>query len=131
MSQEEYIEAQKRVKKIKRFYKSLAQWAGTSIFLVALNIFTDGKISWAIYPVFFWGIAVFYNVFEIIRLQKHDKDWEKRQMEKQLGRPLTTEELTAMEEPRADKHQDAMETEWVHIVECNSSKSDCWLRWPR
>ena len=84
----ELLEAQKRVRKIKRFYKGLAQWAGTSLFLLAIDFFTSGGITWSRYPVFFWGIAILMNFFEVMRLQKQGKDWEKKQLEKQLGREL-------------------------------------------
>ena len=79
-------DAEKRVRKIKKFYKELASWAGTSIFLIALNLFLSGSISWAKYPVFFWGIAIALQYFNILRLQKLDKDWEQRMMRKFTGR---------------------------------------------
>lgn len=84
----ELAEAGKRVRKIKKFYKDLASWAGTSVFLVALNIFLSGDISWAKYPVFFWGIFLALQSFDIIRLQKMDKAWEERQMRKFTGREV-------------------------------------------
>lgn len=83
-----YLEAQKRVKKIKKFYKDLASWAGTSVFLIALNLFLNGDISWAKYPVFFWGIFIALQSFDIIRLQKMDKAWEERQLRKFTGRDM-------------------------------------------
>lgn len=82
----EYDEAQKRVRKIKKFYKDLAGWAGTSLFLLALDLFLSGGISWSKYPVFFYGIFVISEVFDIIRLQRLDKDWEDRQMRRFTGR---------------------------------------------
>lgn len=82
----EYEEAQKRVKKIKKFYKELTGWAGTSVFLLALDFFLSGGISWSKYPVFFYGIFVVTQIFDIIRLQRLDKAWEERQMRKFTGR---------------------------------------------
>lgn len=93
-----YAEAEKRVRKIKRFYKDLASWAGTSIFLIALNLFLSGNVSWAKYPVFFWGIAILLQSFEIIRLQKMDKAWEERQLRKFTGRDA----LPPQQEPLPD-----------------------------
>jgi hypothetical protein len=100
----EYYEAQKRLKKIKGFYKNLANWAGVSIFLLAINFFTTGGITWAKFPVFFWGLSIVMQVFEIIRLQRMDKDWEDRQMRRftsgrrsghgSLSLPETDEALT-------------------------------------
>ena len=49
---------EKRLRKIKKFYKDLASWAGLSVFMIALDLFLSGGISWSKYPVFFWGIAL-------------------------------------------------------------------------
>jgi hypothetical protein len=70
---------QKRVRKIKKFYKELSSWAGTSVVIIAINLFLSGNISWAKYPVFFWGIFVLGSVFEVVRLQREQKAWEERQ----------------------------------------------------
>ena len=104
---QEQEDAQKRVKKIKKFYKELASWAGTSIFLIALNLFLSGSISWAKYPVFFWGITLVYQYFQVLRYQRLDKEWERKMMRKFTGRnervksiestdsePLSTEDYT-------------------------------------
>jgi hypothetical protein len=90
MSDAEYREAEKRLKKIKSFYKNLANWAGVSIFLLALDYFLSGGISWSKFPVFFWGISIVMQVFEVIRLQRMDKAWEQRQMSRLTGRPVSS-----------------------------------------
>jgi hypothetical protein len=87
-TEKEYLEAQKRVRKIKKFYKELTSWASTSVILIALNLFLSGNISWAKYPVFFWGIFVLAGVFDIIRMQKLNKEWEARQMRKFTGKEI-------------------------------------------
>lgn len=79
-------EAQKRVDKIKKFYKNLTSWAGTSFFLIAINLFMTHGITWSKFPVFFWGIAILMQFFEILRLQRMDKNWEDRMLKKQLDR---------------------------------------------
>ncbi len=45
-------------------------------------------ITWSKYPVFFWGIAITLQVFEIIHLQRMDKTWEERMMRKHSGRSV-------------------------------------------
>ena len=85
-SEVEYREAEKRLKKIKSFYKNLANWAGVSLFLLALDYFLSGGISWSKFPVFFWGISLLMQVFQVIRLQRMDKSWEDRQMRRFTGR---------------------------------------------
>ena len=99
-TEREYLEAQKRVKKIKRFYTNLASWAGTSIFLIALDIFLSGGITWSRYPVFFWGISILMQVFQIIRLQRMDKSWEERQMRRFMGRSYQPRNTTSTELPQ-------------------------------
>lgn len=85
----EYREAEKRLKKIKSFYKNLANWAGVSLFMLALDYFLSGGISWSKYPVFFWGISLLMQVFQVIRLQRMDKSWEERQMRRFTGRSIS------------------------------------------
>ncbi|MEO6130317.1 MAG: 2TM domain-containing protein [Saprospiraceae bacterium] len=80
------LEAQKRVTKIKKFYKNLASWAGTSVFLIALDLFMSHGITWSKFPVFFWGIAIAMQLFEIIRLQYMDKNWEDKMIQKHIER---------------------------------------------
>jgi hypothetical protein len=86
----EYQAAQKRIKKIKAFYKDLSSWAGTSIMLIGLNLFLSGNITWAKYPVIIWGIIIAAEVFTILRLQYMDKEWEERQMRRFTGRTRNT-----------------------------------------
>lgn len=83
---QEYLDAQKRVKKIKSFYKNLASWAGSSIFMIALDLFLSGGITWSKFPVFFWGISLVIQFFQVLRLQQLDKEWEKKQLKKLIGR---------------------------------------------
>lgn len=84
----EYRDALKRVKKIKNFYKNLASWAGASIFMLALDFFLSGGFTWSRYPVFFWGLSIIPQLFQVIRLQKLDKPWEQRQMRRFTGRSI-------------------------------------------
>ncbi len=82
-------DAQKRVHKIKKFYKKLASWAGTSIFLVALDLFFSGSITWSKFPVFFWGGSLLLQFFTVLQLQRMDKAWEEKLMRKFTGRSNT------------------------------------------
>lgn len=101
----EYKEAQKRVEKIKKFYKNLASWAGTSIFMIALDFFLSGGITWSKYPVFFWGITILIDVFQIIRLQRMDKNWEERQIRRFTGRNFQQRNTSSAEIP-AEQQED-------------------------
>lgn len=79
------LEAKKRVDKIKKFYKSLASWAGTSVFMIAIDLFTTHRITWSIFPVFFWGIAIVLQFIKVLPLLRMDKEWEDRMLRRQLG----------------------------------------------
>ena len=107
---EEIMEAQKRVRKIKRFYKGLVSWATTSIILLAINIFTAHGLTWAKWPIFFWGISILMQAFEVIRLQRHDKQWEKRQLEKQLGTTLPSDyvPMTVMPDEKPEDYSEEL-----------------------
>jgi hypothetical protein len=80
------LDAEKRVKKIKKFYKELASWAGASVFMIALDLFLSHGITWSKFPVFFWGITLAWQFFEVLRLQKLDKEWEDKMMRKFLDK---------------------------------------------
>ncbi len=100
-----YKEAQKRVRKIKSFYKSLFSWIGTSIFLVALDFFLSGGITWSKYPVFFWGISLVIDLFQVIHIYRTNKDWEEKMIRKFTGKDVVPERL-----PEAVKDVDYSES---------------------
>ena len=81
-------DAEKRLRKIKKFYKELASWAGMSVFMLALDLFLSGGISWSKYPVFFWGITLAYQYFNILRMQRMDRQWEEKMLKKFKGQDL-------------------------------------------
>jgi hypothetical protein len=106
ISEHEYEEAKKRVKKIKGFYHNLANWAGVSVLLLAINLFTSGDISWAKYPIFFWGISIVMQAFRTMRLQRLDKQWEENQMRKFTGDGVyPTSESTTTQMPQSATNQ--------------------------
>jgi len=76
------LDAEKRVKKIKKFYKELTSWAGTSVILLAIDLFLSGGISWSKYPVFFWGIAIAVQFISILKIQRLDRQWEEKMLRK-------------------------------------------------
>jgi hypothetical protein len=58
-------------------------------FLFAVNILTDPSYIWAWWPAIGWGIGIVNHgvgVFEVFSL--FGPKWEKRQIEKRLGRKL-------------------------------------------
>jgi len=78
-----------RVRRIKDFYMHLAEYCGMTALLAVMNVFISPHYPWAIFAVIPWG---FYVLIEGLRA--FDKvpflngEWEKRQVEKYLGRQL-------------------------------------------
>jgi hypothetical protein len=115
----EHLDAEKRVKKIKKFYKELASWAGTSVILLAIDWFLSGGISWSKYPVFFWGIAIAVQFINVLRIQRLDRQWEEKMLRKFKGQdqipastrsePDYSEELLQNEKLREKEFADLSE----------------------
>ena len=77
------------VRAIKGFYVHAAQYAVVMTFLVILNLVVMPHYFWAIFPMLGWGVGVAFHglrVFDKIPLLTGD--WEKREVEKRLGRKL-------------------------------------------
>jgi transcriptional regulator with XRE-family HTH domain len=77
------------VRKLKGFYIHLTQYLIIIPALFALNIWQDIGHYWAFYPALGWGLGLLMHsliVFE--RFSPLGGDWEKRQVEKRLGRKL-------------------------------------------
>ena len=88
ISHEEML-AFNHVRKLKGFYIHLAQYLIIIPALFALNIWQDIGYFWAVYPALGWGLGLLMHglmVFE--RFSPFGADWEKRQVEKRLGRKL-------------------------------------------
>lgn len=77
------------VRKIRGFYAHLIQYCVIIPVLFGINLFTNPFYIWAFWPMLGWGIGLVFHalrVFNIIKL--FGPEWEKRQVEKQLGRKL-------------------------------------------
>ena len=86
-SDEEYQKARKRVRAKKGFYWHLASYAITISFLFGINILTDPNELWFLYPALAWGVSIlfhFIGVFGIPGLNFNDKNWEEKEIEKEL-----------------------------------------------
>ena len=81
--------ALRHVRKIRGFYGHLAQYVIVISGLTILNLFTSPKYFWAIWPAMGWGMGVLFHGMSVFgRLPFMNADWEKRQVEKYLGRKL-------------------------------------------
>ena len=64
-----------------------------SVFMLALDLFLSGGISWSKYPVFFWGITLAYQYFNILRIQRMDRQWEEKMLKKFKGQDQDTDDI--------------------------------------
>jgi len=84
-TQFELLNAKKRVKKIKGFYKHLMTYVLVNGFLILLNVFSakDGDY-WFVFPLMGWGIGLLAHAANTFNwLPFLGKDWENRKI-KQL-----------------------------------------------
>jgi len=77
------------VKEIKAFYSHLATYVFFIIALTILNFIVSPDYLWFYWPALGWGIGIIshgLSVFEVMNL--FSPEWEKKQIEKRLGRKL-------------------------------------------
>jgi transcriptional regulator with XRE-family HTH domain len=77
------------VRNMKAFYLHLGQYVVIIAALIAINIFLTPGYFWAIWPALGWGVAVVLHGIRVFNLVPFlGGDWERRQVEKILGRRL-------------------------------------------
>ena len=87
-SQQEQL-ALLEVRKLKGFYLHLAQYVVVIAALCAINLLTTPHRLWFYWPALGWGIGILAHAAASFGwLPFLGVDWEKRQVEKRLGRPL-------------------------------------------
>lgn len=78
-----------QVREIKGFYSHLITYTLVISMLFVINFVTDPSYIWAWWPAMGWGIGIVshaLSAFEIMNF--FGADWEKKQVEKRLGRKL-------------------------------------------
>lgn len=81
--------AMEYVQGLKDFYGHLATYIVVNIVLFAVNWFVTPSYFWVFWVVMGWGIGLTCHAvatFEVFKF--FDAEWEKRQIEKRLGRDL-------------------------------------------
>jgi hypothetical protein len=77
------------VRKIKAFYTHLAQYVVIITVLAAVNLVTSPRYLWFLWVAGGWGVAVLFHGLRVFRkLPFLNGDWERREVEKYLGRGL-------------------------------------------
>ena len=88
LTQDEQV-AIEQVQAIKGFYSHLTTYVLVIALLFAINLFTNPTYIWAVWPALGWGIGIINHglgAFEVLSF--FGPKWEKRQIEKRLGRKL-------------------------------------------
>lgn len=77
------------VRKVKGFYLHLIQYVVVIAVLAAVNLIGYPRYLWFVWPALGWGIGVASHAAAVFQLAPFfGADWEKRQVEKYLGRAL-------------------------------------------
>lgn len=85
----EEFKAFQHVRRIKGFYVHLMIYAIIIGTLATINLLTSPSYLWFVWPALGWGIGLAITaacLFDLLPF--FGADWEKRQVEKRLGRPL-------------------------------------------
>ena len=77
------------VRRLRFFYLHLFQYVVVCSVLLAANLIFSPRYLWSLWTIGGWGLAVLLHA---IRAFRRDwvwrPDWERREVEKRLGRPL-------------------------------------------
>ena len=84
-NQEAYQRAKKRVKAKMGFYIHLAVYIGVNILLIITNLITSPQYLWFVWPLFGWGIGVFFHGMSIFVFSgRKFKGIKERMIEKEI-----------------------------------------------
>ncbi len=76
-----YVNARKRVDKLKEFYGSLVAYVIVIPFLIFINMYTYRGVHWFWFPLFGWGMGLAFQAYEVFGKDKYfGKSWEDRKM---------------------------------------------------
>jgi transcriptional regulator with XRE-family HTH domain len=79
----------KHVRKVKEFYLHLLRYALILTFLLVVNLLTQPAYLWVIWVAIGWGIGVLFHALSVFgKLTLFGAEWEKKQVEKRLGRKI-------------------------------------------
>ncbi len=62
---EAYVRAEKRAEAKLGFYKSLTVYLAVNLVLFLINLVTSPGKWWFYWPLFFWGIGVFFHFLKV------------------------------------------------------------------
>lgn len=88
-AEREEAEAFLYVRRLRGFYTHLARYVLVCAILVAVNLVRNPDHLWSLWVVGGWGLGMVIHGLRVFTpLDLLGADWEKRQVERRLGRPL-------------------------------------------
>lgn len=88
-SEREEAEAFRHVRRLRGFYLHLMRYALVVPLLWLINLFTNAHTLWAVWPTLGWGLGILVHGLSLFRSEGLlGPEWERRAVEKRLGRPL-------------------------------------------
>lgn len=81
--------AMQHVYRLKRFYLHVGKYIVVMGLLAVINLVASPERMWVQWPALGWGFGLLFHAVSTFELLPFfGADWEKRQVEKRLGRPL-------------------------------------------
>ncbi len=78
---DKYEKAKERVQEIKGFYSNLISYVFVNAFLIYVNYRTGWDHKWFVFPLFGWGIGLFFHYLNTFDKNPFlSKDWERRKI---------------------------------------------------
>lgn len=88
-AQQQEAEAFAHVRRLRGFYLHLARYALITLALLAINLIATPHRLWALWVMVGWGLGVLLHAVRVFRPERLlGPSWERRQVEKRLGRTL-------------------------------------------
>lgn len=89
LNEEEALNVVEYVKELKGFYSHLTNYVIVISVLFVINFFTYPQYVWAVWPALGWGVGLLSHAASVFEwFSWFNADWEKKQVEKRLGRKL-------------------------------------------
>jgi transcriptional regulator with XRE-family HTH domain len=77
------------VRKLRGFYLHLMKYVIVCLGLLLINLLSSPHTLWVVWVALGWGLGLLLHAFRVFRPDwMLGPDWEKREVEKRLGRPL-------------------------------------------
>ena len=92
IKRDNYLNARKRLDKLKEFYGSLVSYVIVIPFLIFINFKTYSGVHWFWFPMLGWGISLVFQAYEVWGKSKYfGKTWEERKIKEFMDEESKTQ----------------------------------------